>query len=78
MRFIRRGSETFQHNVMLKTGTLNQPFAVRAVAGYFRTESGRWGVFSVLVNGGSRTPYLNWTKVLEPLAQDLDTMIRAH
>ncbi|MYL22963.1 D-alanyl-D-alanine carboxypeptidase/D-alanyl-D-alanine-endopeptidase [Halomonas alkaliantarctica] len=78
MRFIRRGSETFQHNVMLKTGTLNQPFAVRAVAGYFRTESGRWGVFSVLVNGDSRTPYLNWTKVLEPLAQDLDAMIQAH
>ncbi|WP_043528368.1 D-alanyl-D-alanine carboxypeptidase/D-alanyl-D-alanine endopeptidase [Litchfieldella xinjiangensis] len=77
MRFIRRGSSTFQEHVMLKTGTLNQPFAVRSVGGYFRTESGRWGVFSVLVNGSSQTPYLNWTKVLDPLARDLEAMIRS-
>ncbi|WP_148252663.1 D-alanyl-D-alanine carboxypeptidase/D-alanyl-D-alanine endopeptidase [Aidingimonas lacisalsi] len=78
MRMIRRGSDTFQSNVMLKTGTLNQPFAVRSVAGYFRTEQGRWGAFSVLVNGSSTTPYLNWTKVLEPLTKDLTAMIVSH
>ncbi|GAA3907394.1 D-alanyl-D-alanine carboxypeptidase/D-alanyl-D-alanine-endopeptidase [Halomonas cibimaris] len=75
MRFIRRGPERFQRNVMLKTGTLNEPRAVRAVAGYFRTQSGRWGVFSVLVNGDRSTPYLNWSKVLEPLSGDLAEMI---
>lgn len=78
MTFTRRGPESFQHNVMMKTGTLNEPYAVRAAAGYFRTATGRWGVFSVLVNGDRTTPYLNWTKVLEPLAADLDTMITAH
>jgi D-alanyl-D-alanine carboxypeptidase/D-alanyl-D-alanine-endopeptidase (penicillin-binding protein 4) len=78
MTFTRRGPESFQHNVMMKTGTLNEPYAVRAAAGYFRTATGRWGVFSVLVNGSSTTPYLNWTKVLEPLAVDLDAMITAH
>lgn len=78
MRFIRRGSDTFQHNVMLKTGTLNQPFAVRAAAGYFRTANGRWGVFSVLVNGNASTPYLNWSQVLDPLTKDLDTLILAN
>lgn len=78
MRFIRRGSDTFQHRVMLKTGTLNQPFAVRAVGGYFRAQSGRWGSFSVLVNGNGSTPYLSWSQVLEPLAEDLTTMILAH
>ncbi|KPQ20462.1 MULTISPECIES: D-alanyl-D-alanine carboxypeptidase/D-alanyl-D-alanine endopeptidase [unclassified Halomonas] len=78
MRFIRRGSDTFQHNVMLKTGTLNQPFAVRAAAGYFRTAQGRWGVFSVLVNGNASTPYLNWSQVLDPLSKDLDAMILAN
>ncbi|WP_244511297.1 D-alanyl-D-alanine carboxypeptidase/D-alanyl-D-alanine endopeptidase [Vreelandella arcis] len=78
MRFIRRGPETFQHNVMLKTGTLNQPFAVRAAAGYFRTAQGRWGVFSVLVNGDASTPYLNWSQVLDPLTKDLDAMILAN
>ncbi|MDN6180339.1 MAG: D-alanyl-D-alanine carboxypeptidase/D-alanyl-D-alanine-endopeptidase [Halomonas subglaciescola] len=78
MKFIRRGPESFQHNVMMKTGTLNEPYAVRAAAGYFRTAQGRWGVFSVLVNGDRTTPYLNWTKVLEPLSADLATMINAH
>lgn len=78
MRFIRRGSSTFQNNVMLKTGTLNQPFAVRAAAGYFRTASGRWGVFSVFVNGNSNTPYISWSEVLDPLSLDLDTMILAN
>ncbi|SFH53432.1 D-alanyl-D-alanine carboxypeptidase/D-alanyl-D-alanine endopeptidase [Modicisalibacter xianhensis] len=78
MRFIRRGGETFQSHVMLKTGTLNQPFAVRSVGGYFRTRSGRWGSFSVLVNGNAKTPYLSWSEVLDPLAEDLTAMIDAH
>ncbi|QTF93323.1 D-alanyl-D-alanine carboxypeptidase/D-alanyl-D-alanine-endopeptidase [Halomonas sp. BM-2019] len=78
MRFIRRGSPTFQDHVMLKTGTLNQPVAVRAVSGYFRTRSGRWGVFTVLVNGTGSTPYLSWPEVLDPLAVDLERMIDNH
>ena len=78
MRFIRRGSPTFQHHVMLKTGTLNQPVAVRAVSGYFRTRSGRWGVFSALVNGTGSTPYLSWSEVLDPLSVDLERMIDRH
>ncbi|ATJ81285.1 D-alanyl-D-alanine carboxypeptidase/D-alanyl-D-alanine-endopeptidase [Halomonas beimenensis] len=78
MRFIRRGSETFQHHVMLKTGTLNQPVTVRAVAGYFRTRTGRWGVFSVLINGTASTPYLSWSTVLDRLSVDLDAMIASH
>jgi D-alanyl-D-alanine carboxypeptidase/D-alanyl-D-alanine-endopeptidase (penicillin-binding protein 4) len=78
MRFTRRGSATFQNNTMLKTGTLNQPFAVRAAAGYFRTTQGRWGVFSVMVNGNGSTPYLSWSEVLDPLSLDLDAMILAN
>ncbi|MFC3283313.1 D-alanyl-D-alanine carboxypeptidase/D-alanyl-D-alanine endopeptidase [Litchfieldella rifensis] len=75
MRFIRRGGRIFQDHVMLKTGTLNQPISVRSVGGYFRTQSGRWGVFSVLVNGNGSTPYLSWSQVLDPLAEDLEAMI---
>lgn len=75
MRFIQRGGPLFQSHVMLKTGTLNDPFAVRSVGGYFRTQSGRWGSFSVLVNGNGSTPYLSWSQVLDPLAEDLTAMI---
>jgi len=78
MRFLRRGSMTFQRQVMIKTGTLNQPVAVRAAGGYFRTRSGQWGVFAALVNGTSTTPWLNWQQVLDPLSADLEAMIDAH
>ncbi|WP_280540643.1 D-alanyl-D-alanine carboxypeptidase/D-alanyl-D-alanine-endopeptidase [Chromohalobacter sp. 11-W] len=78
MHFIRRGSDTFQQSVMLKTGTLNEPVTVRAVAGYFRTQTGRWGSFAVLVNGTSQTPYLAWRQVLPLVAADLTEMIEAH
>ncbi|ERL52124.1 D-alanyl-D-alanine carboxypeptidase/D-alanyl-D-alanine-endopeptidase [Halomonas huangheensis] len=78
MRFIRRGSSTFQSHVMLKTGTLNQPVAVRAVTGYFRTSSNRWGVFTVMVNGTSSTPYISWSRVLDLVSLDLDRMIANH
>ncbi|MEA3251524.1 MAG: D-alanyl-D-alanine carboxypeptidase/D-alanyl-D-alanine-endopeptidase [Pseudomonadota bacterium] len=78
MRFIRRGDPLFQSRVMLKTGTLNQPYSVRSIGGYFRTLEGRWGSFSVLVNGTSQTPYLPWSQVLDPLSKDLAAMIRAY
>lgn len=78
MNFIRRGSERFQQSVMIKTGTLNEPVPVRAVAGYFRTRSGRWGAFTVMVNGRAPTPYINWTTTLEAVASDIDVMIANH
>ncbi|GHB32328.1 D-alanyl-D-alanine carboxypeptidase/D-alanyl-D-alanine endopeptidase [Salinicola rhizosphaerae] len=78
MHFIRRGSQTFQDHVMLKTGTLNEPVTVRAIAGYFRTESGRWGSFSVLVNGTASTPYLSWRQTLPLIADDVTAMIENH
>lgn len=78
MNFVRRGSQRFQQNVMIKTGTLNEPVPVRAVAGYFRTQSGRWGAFTVMVNGLAPTPYINWTTTLEAVASDIDAMIAGH
>ncbi|WP_027965769.1 D-alanyl-D-alanine carboxypeptidase/D-alanyl-D-alanine endopeptidase [Halomonas halocynthiae] len=78
MRFIRRGSPTFQNNVMIKTGTLSQPVTVRAMTGYFRTRTNRWGVFTVLVNGTASTPYLSWTRVVDSIAADLEPMINAN
>lgn len=78
MHFIRRGSQAFQEQVMLKTGTLNEPVTVRAIAGYFRAESGRWGSFAVLVNGTASTPYLSWRETLPMVSEDLTAMIENH
>ncbi|QEA38919.1 D-alanyl-D-alanine carboxypeptidase/D-alanyl-D-alanine-endopeptidase [Pistricoccus aurantiacus] len=78
MTFLRRGGDVFQHNVMVKTGTLSQPVAVRAMGGYLRTREGRWGVFGMLVNGTNKTPYLSWSRVLDLLSADLEDMIVAN
>lgn len=69
---LRRGSDRFRHHVMIKTGTLNQPYSVRAAAGYLRDREGRWLSFAVLVNGTSATPYLSWSQLLEALSDDLE------
>ncbi len=78
MRFIRRGSETFQSHVMIKTGTLNQPVPVRAISGYFRTKTGRWGAFAVMVNSRSASNYLQWPTVLDAVSRDMTALIEAH
>ncbi|MGJ8523647.1 D-alanyl-D-alanine carboxypeptidase DacB [Carnimonas sp. R-84981] len=72
---IQHGSINFQNNVMVKTGTLNDPVPVRTIAGYFRGKSGRWGTFAVLVQGRGATPYLTWPKVMEAVADDMSTII---
>lgn len=77
-RFIRRGDPLFQRSVMIKTGTLNQPVPVRAIAGYFRTSSGRWGAFAVMLNGRAATPYLVWPDVLQALSSDLTPLIERY
>lgn len=73
---IRHGSDLFQHNVMVKTGTLDQPVGVRSIAGYFRTASGRWGAFAVMLRGHDGPPYLNWPIVMQALSDDLTPIIR--
>lgn len=75
---IRKGSDLFQDSVMVKTGTLNEPQPVRAVAGYFRGRSGRWGTFVVMVRGRTAASYLNWSSVMQAVASDMTPIIASH
>lgn len=41
----------WMRQIAVKTGSLNQPHSVFALAGYLRFATGGWGAFAVLING---------------------------
>ena len=45
------GDGAWMHAIAAKTGSLDQPRSVFALAGYARLADGHWGAFAVLVNG---------------------------
>lgn len=45
------GDRTWMHGIAAKTGSLEQPHSVFALAGYARLADGHWGAFAVLING---------------------------
>ncbi len=53
---LRGGPKSWQTQVYAKTGSLNQPISVFALAGYVRLDNGHWGAFAVLVNGTRKRP----------------------
>ncbi len=54
--FLRRGRMLWRTRFYVKTGTLNAPFGVLDLAGYFRFPGGGFGAFAILVNGSSLHP----------------------
>jgi len=44
----------WMRRIAVKTGSLNQPHSVFALAGYLRFATGGWGAFAVLINGTAR------------------------
>ncbi len=44
----------WMRSIAAKTGSLNDPHSVFALAGYARLKDGRWGAFAVLINGTGR------------------------
>ncbi len=54
--FLRRGQRLWRERFYVKSGTLNEPFAVLGLAGYFRRPGGGLGAFAVLVNGSPGHP----------------------
>lgn len=48
------GDGAWMQAIAAKTGSLNQPHSVFALAGYARLKDGGWGAFAVLVNGSKR------------------------
>ncbi|MGQ0698650.1 MAG: D-alanyl-D-alanine carboxypeptidase/D-alanyl-D-alanine endopeptidase [Panacagrimonas sp.] len=74
--FLRGGSKAWQDRVALKTGTLNDPRSVCAVAGYLRRKDGGWMAFAILVNGSDSKKHVPLYKAMEAIRADVDDLLK--
>lgn len=73
--FVRGGSRAWRDRVALKTGTLNDPHSVCAVAGYLRKKDGGWMAFAILVNGSDKKRRVPLYKAMEAIRADIDDLL---
>ena len=73
--FLRGGSREWQDRVALKTGTMNEPVSVCAVAGYLRRKDGGWMAFAILVNGSESKRHVPLYKSMEAIRADIDALL---
>jgi len=48
------GQPAWMDAIAAKTGSLDEPHSVFALAGYARLTDGHWGAFAVLINGSKK------------------------
>lgn len=77
--FLRNGgSRAWLDRVALKTGTLNDPRSVSAVAGYLRRKDGGWMAFAIMVNGSERVRRVPLYKSMEAIKSDIDDLLERY
>lgn len=73
--FVRGGSRAWRERVALKTGTMNDPHSVCAVAGYLRKKDGGWMAFAAIVNGGDRKRRIPLYESMEAIRTDVEGLL---
>jgi D-alanyl-D-alanine carboxypeptidase/D-alanyl-D-alanine-endopeptidase (penicillin-binding protein 4) len=73
--FMRRGGDSWLDRVALKTGTLNEPVSVCAVAGYLRKRDGGWIAFTAIVNGGPNRNHVPLDEAMHAIQSDLEEIL---
>lgn len=61
--------------IAAKTGSMFQPVTVLGVAGYFRTQSGGWGAFALMINGRGSTAHLSYGRGMKALREDVGALL---
>lgn len=74
---LKNGSKIWATRVAVKTGSLNSPVSVFALAGYMRLPNGHWGAFAVLVNGTRHQPQVGLWTALTATRGDLLQILQA-
>lgn len=74
--FLRRGGADWLDRVALKTGNMNDPRSVCAVAGYLRRKDGGWMAFAIIVNGSERLRRVPMHKAMEAIRSDVEDWLR--
>lgn len=71
------GDDAWLNRVSVKTGSLNQPYSVMSLAGYYRRVDGGWGAFAMIVNGSRQWPHIYYLDALKAMRQDLAPLLSA-
>ncbi|MEJ2687087.1 MAG: D-alanyl-D-alanine carboxypeptidase/D-alanyl-D-alanine-endopeptidase [Gammaproteobacteria bacterium] len=77
LRMLHGADAAWMQRVAVKTGSMNEPVSVLDVAGYYRTASGGWGAFAVLVNGTARHPHFPWWVAMDAIQRDVSRLSKA-
>lgn len=76
--FLRGGGSAWLDRVALKTGTMNDPRSVCAVAGYLRRKNGGWMAFAILVNGGDKLRRVPLHKSMDAIKSDIEDLLERY
>ena len=76
LRSLRNGDGVWLSRLSVKTGSLNDPRSVMALAGYFRTDRGGWGAFAIIVNGSERRPHIPRAEALAAMREDVSLLLQ--
>ncbi len=77
MRMLHGGGQAWLTQTAVKTGSMNEPVSVLAVAGYFRTRAGGWGAFAVIVNGTAKRRHFPWFEAMAAIERDIGRIAAA-
>ena len=76
--FLRGDNDAWLDRVALKTGSLNEPVSVCAVAGYLRRADGGWIAFAVIVNGGPAWKHVPLFQAIKAERTDIESLLKQY
>ncbi|WP_353108969.1 D-alanyl-D-alanine carboxypeptidase/D-alanyl-D-alanine endopeptidase [Salinisphaera dokdonensis] len=74
-RTLKQGNFDWLTRINAKTGTLSEPVTVRALAGYFRLQSGGYGAFAFVINGTRSRPSLSYRQTVTAYQTDMEAIL---
>ena len=77
LHMLNRGNRDWLARLSVKTGSLNDPHSVMALAGYYRTARGGWAAFAAIVNGSPGWPHVPFADALAAIRKDITVLLKS-
>ena len=77
LHMLSHGRGQWLTHIAVKTGSLNNPVSVMALAGYYRCDGGSWGAFAAIINGSKKWRHVPWADSLQALRHDVNRLVEA-
>jgi D-alanyl-D-alanine carboxypeptidase/D-alanyl-D-alanine-endopeptidase (penicillin-binding protein 4) len=77
MHMLNHGNPDWLSRLSVKTGSLNDPYSVMALAGYYRTSRGGWRAFAAIINGSDRWRHVPFADALAAIRKDVTVLLKS-